>query len=61
VGDEAGADGLATEADATENLGGALVAPAFVDSHVHLASTGLAAEGVRLHGVRSRSLTTRGH
>lgn len=55
VGDEAGADGLAGEADVTVNLAGALVTPAFVDSHVHLASTGLAAAGVRLHGVRSRS------
>jgi hypothetical protein len=55
VGAEAGADGLADEADVIVDLAGALVTAAFVDSHVHLASTGLAAAGVRLHGVGSRS------
>jgi predicted amidohydrolase YtcJ len=55
VGDEAGADRFAGDATLTVDLAGALVTPAFVDSHVHLAATGLAAAGVRLHGVRSRA------
>jgi hypothetical protein len=55
IGDEAGADGLAGDADVVVHLQDALVTPAFVDSHVHLAATGLAAAGVRLHGLRSRS------
>ncbi len=34
-------------------LGGRLVTPAFVDAHVHLAATGLAAQGVDLTGART--------
>lgn len=41
-------------ADEVIDLRGALVTPAFVDSHVHLAQTGLAARGVDLRGARSR-------
>ena len=55
VGDEAGAERFAGDATQTVELAGAFVAPAFVDSHVHLAATGLAAAGVRLHGVRHRT------
>jgi predicted amidohydrolase YtcJ len=35
------------------DLRGALLAPGFVDSHVHLTETGIAAAGLRLDGVRS--------
>jgi predicted amidohydrolase YtcJ len=42
AGDEAGADSLAAAADEVIDLDGALVTAAFVDSHVHLAQTGLA-------------------
>ncbi|WP_299572568.1 amidohydrolase [uncultured Williamsia sp.] len=38
----------------TEDLQGAFVAPAFVDSHVHLTSTGLALEGLDLDDARDR-------
>lgn len=54
IGDESGADALAGDADELVDLGGALVTPAFVDSHVHLAQTGLAAAGLSLHTVRDR-------
>nr|WP_194719792.1 amidohydrolase family protein [Cellulosimicrobium arenosum] len=42
------ADGLAARADRVVELDGALVAPGFVDSHVHLFETGLALVGVDL-------------
>lgn len=42
------ADGLAARADRVVDLDGALVAPGFVDSHVHLLETGLALKGVDL-------------
>ncbi|MFI5494011.1 amidohydrolase [Actinoplanes sp. NPDC051859] len=45
--------GDAPAADATVDLGGALVTPAFVDAHVHATDTGLAADGLDLSGVRS--------
>jgi predicted amidohydrolase YtcJ len=54
VGDEAGAASYTDHADTVVHLEGALVTPAFVDSHVHLAATGLAASGVELGGLRSR-------
>lgn len=54
AGDEAGADSLAAAADEVIDLDGALVTAAFVDSHVHLAQTGLAATSLSLHGVRHR-------
>lgn len=42
------ADGLAHRADRVIELNGALVAPAFVDAHVHTLETGLALTGVDL-------------
>lgn len=52
IGDDAGAQ---VHADAAPilDLRGAWVAPAFVDAHVHLTSTGLALTGLDLSGVRS--------
>ncbi len=41
------------DADETVDLDGALVAPAFVDAHVHATSTGLALTGLDLGGARS--------
>ncbi|GAA2048539.1 amidohydrolase [Williamsia deligens] len=38
----------------TEDLRGAFVAPAFVDSHVHLTSTGLALDGLDLDDAKDR-------
>ena len=54
IGDESGADSWAVAADEVVDLEGALLTPAFVDSHVHLAQTGLAAGGLSLHGLRNR-------
>lgn len=48
VGDETAADSWATHADLVWQLTGRLVTPAFVDAHVHLAQTGLAASSVDL-------------
>ena len=54
------ADGFAARADRVIDLDGALVAPGFVDSHVHVLETAFAAEGVDLSagalsdGARSR-------
>ncbi|MET8150206.1 amidohydrolase [Actinoplanes sp. NPDC049668] len=48
-----GAASDAPAADASVDLGGALVTPAFVDAHVHATDTGLAADGLELSGVRS--------
>ncbi|GAA3821919.1 amidohydrolase [Cellulomonas soli] len=50
------ADGLVSRADEVVDLDGALVAPGFVDAHVHVLETGLALESVDLTaagGVRS--------
>jgi predicted amidohydrolase YtcJ len=38
-----------------ENLGGGFVAPAFVDSHIHLSATGLIISGLNLRPARSRA------
>ena len=51
VGSEGAADAL--PADATVDLDGAWLAPAFVDAHVHATSTGLALTGLDLTGVPS--------
>ncbi|HEV2891206.1 MAG TPA: amidohydrolase [Frankiaceae bacterium] len=40
-------------ADETVDLGGAFVAPAFVDAHMHTTSTGLMLSGLDLHGCAS--------
>ncbi|MCZ2264827.1 amidohydrolase family protein, partial [Isoptericola sp. QY 916] len=48
LGAEDTAAGLAARADRVIDLDGALVAPGFVDAHVHLLETGLAAESVDL-------------
>ena len=53
IGDDAAADRFAQDADQIVDLGGALVTPAFVDAHVHLAQVGLAARGVDLRGSES--------
>jgi len=53
IGDDAAADRFASDAHEVVDLAGALVTPAFVDAHVHLAQTGLAARGVDLHGAAS--------
>jgi predicted amidohydrolase YtcJ len=48
-----GAVAEAPAADVTVDLGGLLVTPAFVDAHVHLTDTGLAADGLDLSGIGS--------
>lgn len=56
LGDDDTADGLASRADEVVDLDGALVAPGFVDAHVHVLETALALESVPLSadaGVRS--------
>jgi predicted amidohydrolase YtcJ len=53
IGSEDGADLHADSADTVISLSGALVTPAFVDSHVHATSTGLALTGLDLSGAES--------
>ncbi len=48
IGADDTADGLAARADRVIDLDGALVAPGFVDAHVHLFEVGLALAGVDL-------------
>lgn len=48
------ADGLAERADRVVELDGALVAPGFVDAHVHVLEEALARAGLDLGGVTSR-------
>ena len=48
VGADDTADGLAARADDVVDLDGALVAPGFVDAHVHVLETGLALESIDL-------------
>jgi predicted amidohydrolase YtcJ len=43
----------APAADATQDLGGAWITPAFVDAHVHATATGLGLTGVDLRGTAS--------
>lgn len=53
VGSEQAAASLADSSMDVIDLQGALVAPGFVDSHVHLTETGIALDGLQLGGVRS--------
>lgn len=53
IGDDAGAHLYAADAHAVVDLRGAWVAPAFVDAHVHLTSTGLALTGLDLASATS--------
>lgn len=53
TGDDDGAGRHVDAADEVVELDGALVTPAFVDTHVHLSQTGLALGGLDLAGVRS--------
>lgn len=53
IGDDAGAHLYAADAHSVVDLRGAWVAPAFVDAHVHLTSTGLALTGLDLSSATS--------
>lgn len=53
VGSEGAADSFADGVDETVQLDGALVTPAFTDSHVHATATGLARTGLDLAAARS--------
>ncbi|MEU9778384.1 amidohydrolase [Streptomyces sp. NPDC047968] len=53
VGAEGAADAFAAGADEIVDLDGALVTPAFTDSHVHTTATGLALTGLDLGGAAS--------
>ncbi|TPM90432.1 amidohydrolase [Mesorhizobium sp. B2-3-3] len=53
VGSEGAADAFASGVDEVIDLEGALVTPAFTDSHVHTTSTGLALTGLDLSGART--------
>ncbi|WP_327120712.1 amidohydrolase [Streptomyces sp. NBC_01341] len=53
VGSEGAADAFASGVDEVIDLEGALVTPAFTDSHVHTTSTGLALTGLDLSGARA--------
>lgn len=53
VGSEQAASSIADDSMEVIDLKGALVAPGFVDSHVHLTETGIALGSLRLDGVRS--------
>ena len=53
VGSEQAATSIADSSMAVIDLQGALLAPGFVDSHVHLTETGIALDSIQLTGVRS--------
>ncbi|OFI37994.1 amidohydrolase [Arthrobacter sp. SW1] len=53
IGSEQAASSIADSSMEIIDLRGALLAPGFVDSHVRLTETGIAAAGLRLEGVRS--------
>src|SRR5581483_503942 len=55
IGSEGAAEAHAGSVDELIDLHGALVTPAFVDSHVHATSTGLALTGLDLSGCASRT------
>src|SRR5829696_9005551 len=48
-----GADEDAPSADTTIDLAGALIAPGFVDAHVHATDTGISLAGLDLSATRS--------
>lgn len=54
VGQDGAARANATSGDVVVDLRGALVAPGFVDAHVHHSAAGLMLTGLDLHGVSSR-------
>lgn len=53
VGSEQAATSIADSSMDIIDLHGALLAPGFVDSHIHLTETGIALDGLQLGGVRS--------
>ncbi|GIU57033.1 amidohydrolase [Arthrobacter sp. NicSoilC12] len=53
VGSEQAATSIADSSMEVIDLQGALLAPGFVDSHIHLTETGIALEGLQLAGVHS--------
>ncbi|WAH96970.1 amidohydrolase [Arthrobacter sp. MMS18-M83] len=53
VGSEQAATSIADSSMEVIDLRGALLAPGFVDSHMHLTETGIAADALQLAGVRS--------
>ncbi|MFE4228551.1 amidohydrolase [Arthrobacter sp. NPDC056886] len=53
VGSEQAATSIADSSMEVIDLQGALLAPGFVDSHVHVTETGIALDGLQLAGVRS--------
>lgn len=53
VGSEQAAVSIADSSMEVIDLQGALLAPGFVDSHIHVTETGIALEGLQLAGVRS--------
>ncbi len=53
VGSEQAATSIADSSMKVVDLHGALLAPGFVDSHVHLTETGIALDSLQLSGVRS--------
>ncbi|SDK90652.1 amidohydrolase [Arthrobacter sp. ok362] len=53
VGSEQAATSIADSSMDVIDLQGALLAPGFVDSHVHVTETGIALDGLQLAGVRS--------
>jgi hypothetical protein len=53
VGDEAGADHFADNAEQVIDLSGGFVGPAFVDAHAHTAQTGLSMASLDLRGANS--------
>ncbi len=57
VGSEQAATSIADASMEVIDLQGALLAPGFVDSHVHLTETGIALDSLQLGGVRSAAGT----
>src|SRR6185437_628929 len=53
VGSEQAATSIADSSMEVIDLRGALLAPGFVDSHMHLTETGIASDSLHLAGVRS--------